>query len=103
MDKSWKRFERAIAKRVGGQRLPCDGGKDGVDVAAGLFRYQCTLGRRFPTYLRTWLDGITETAERKGAVGVLVWKERGALLDDSVIVLRLKDWQAIVRPDHREG
>ena len=95
-DRPWKRFERAIAARVGGRRLPCDGSKDGVDVDAGLFKYQCKLGRRFPAYLRTWLDGITEAGERKGAVGCVVWKEPGARIDDAVVVLRLGDWQEVI-------
>ena len=46
-----------------------------------------------PDYLRDWLRGITEAGERKGAVGVLVWKEPGARIDDAVVVLRLRDWQ----------
>ena len=92
-DKSWKRFERDVARKLDGRRLPCDGSKDGIDVDAGPFKVQCKLGRRMPSYLREWLDGITETAKRKGGTGIVIWKQPGERVDDSVVVLRLKDWQ----------
>ena len=60
---------------------------------AGAFVYQTKLRRGMPDYLRDWLRGITEAGERKGAVGVVVWKEPGARIDDAVVVLRLRDWQ----------
>ena len=50
MDKSWKKFERRVAKRMGGRRIPVTGERAGVDVARD---------------------------------------------DDAVVVLRLKDWQAL--------
>ena len=74
-DKSWKSFERRVAARVGGRRLACTGEKDGVDVAAHPFVYQCKLRRGLPSYLRDWLKGIVAAGERSdGATGVVVWK-----------------------------
>ena len=101
-DRAWKAFERTIAKRVGGKRLPCDGSKDGADVDAGPFVYQCKLGRRMPSYIRDWLRGIVAAGERKGAVGVMVWKVPGARVDDSVVVLRLRDWADLHGPPDKE-
>ena len=95
-EKSWKRFERAIAHRLGGKRLPCDGSKDGVDVDAGAFVYQTKLRRGMPDYLRDWLRGITEAGERTGAIGCVIWKEPRGRADDAVVVLRLKDFQEVV-------
>ena len=95
-DKAWKAFERRIAKRVGGRRLACTGEKDGVDVDAGPFVYQAKLRRGLPSYLRSWLSGIVEAGERSdGATGVVVWKAPNARDDDAVVVLRLKDWEAL--------
>ena len=96
LEKSWKAFERRIAARVGGKRLPCDGTKDGVDVDGGPFVYQVKLRRGMPSYLRNWLRGITEAGKRTGSIGCVVWKAPGARVDDSVVVLRLRDWQEVI-------
>ena len=94
-DRSWKAFERRIAARVGGRRLACTGEKDGVDVDAGPFVYQAKLRRGLPSYLRTWVDGIVETAKRKGATGVVIWKAPREKDDDAIVILRLADWQEL--------
>ena len=93
-DTSWKAFERRVAKRVGGRRIPVTGERDGADVIGGPFVYQAKLRRGMPSYLRTWLQGITDAGERSGgATGVVVWKAPGGRDDDAVVLLRLKDWQ----------
>ena len=93
-DKSWKAFERRLAKRVGGRRIPSTGEKEGVDVDAGPFVYQAKLRRGMPSYLKDWLRGIVAAGERKGgSTGVVVWKAPNARDDDAVVVLRLRDWQ----------
>ena len=93
-DKSWKAFERRIAKRVGGKRIPVTGERDGADVVAGPFVYQVKLRRGVPSYLRAWLRGIVAAGERKGgSTGVVVWKAPHGRDDDAVVVLRLRDWQ----------
>ena len=92
-DKSWKAFERRLAHRMGGKRIPVTGERDGADVVAGPFVYQAKLRRGLPSYLRDWLRGIVAAAERSGATGVVVWKQPNARDDDAVVVLRLKDWQ----------
>ena len=94
MDKSWKAFERRVAKRVGGKRIPVTGERDGADVVGGgPFVYQAKLRRGVPSYLRDWLRGIVAAGARCGATGVVVWKQPGALDDDALVLLRLKDWQ----------
>ena len=95
MDKSWKAFERRIAARLGGKRIPVTGERDGSDVDAGPFQYQCKLRRGVPSYLRDWLRGIVSAGERVNAVGVVIWKAPHGRDDDAVVVLRLKDWQAL--------
>ena len=94
-DKSWKRFERTVAQRVGGRRIPVIGERDGADVVAGPFVYQAKLRRGMPSYLREWLRGITAAGERSGTIGVVVWKAPNARDDDAVVVLRLKDWASV--------
>ena len=59
----------------------------------GPFQYQCKLRRGMPGYLRTWLNGIVSSGERQGSIGVVVWKQPNARDDDSIVILRLRDWQ----------
>ena len=81
---------------MGGKRIPVTGERDGADVDAGPFVYQAKLRRGLPSYLREWLRGIVAAGERSGgATGVVVWKAPNARDDDAVVVLRLKDWQAL--------
>ena len=94
MDRAWKAFERRLARRVGGRRIPVTGERDGADVVAGPFVYQAKLRRGLPSYLKDWLRGIVAAGERSdGSTGVVVWKAPNARDDDAVVVLRLKDWQ----------
>ena len=65
-DKSWKAFERRLAKRVGGRRIPVTGERDGADVVAGPFVYQAKLRKGVPEYLREWLRSIVAAGERTG-------------------------------------
>ena len=89
MDKSWKAFERRIAKLVGGKRIPVTGERYGADVDAGPFVYQAKLWRGLPSYLRDWLRGITAAGARNNATGVVVWKAPREKDDYKIVVLRL--------------
>ena len=99
-DKSWKKFERRLARRVGGRRIPVTGERDGADVIVDkAFSYQCKLRRGMPSYLRDWLRGIVAAGERSGTTGVVVWKAPREKDDDAIVVLRLLDWQKLHGPD----
>ena len=41
--------------------------------------------------------------ERKGSIGVVVWKAPNARDDDAVVVLRLRDWQALHGAEKANG
>ena len=95
-DKNWKKFERVVAERTGGRRIPVTGlDRAGADVVAGKFFYQAKLRKGVPSYLREWIDGIAETAKRKGATGIVVWKQPGERVDDSIVLMKLVDWQKL--------
>ena len=93
---TWKRREREVAARLGGQRLPVSGrGKDEPDAETPLLCIQSKHGRNRPSSLTTWMDGICRTAGDRGKVGLVVWstmRERG---DDALVILRLKDFEAL--------
>ena len=94
-EKSWKAFEREIARRLGGVRIPVTGlDRDGADVIAPAFHYQCKLRKGVPAYLTKWLAGITATAAQSGTTGVVVWRAPGTLNDDALVILKLADWVA---------
>ena len=102
-DKSWQAFERRIAKRIGGKRIPVTGERDGADVVGGgPFVYQAKLRRGLPSYLCEWLRGITAAGERVNAIGCVVWKAPHKPDDDALVILRLKDWQELHGPQKKE-
>ena len=95
MDKAWKRFERVVAEKVGGRRIPVTGlDRDGADVVAAPFLYQCKLRKNVPGYLTKWLAGITSTAAQSGNTGIIVWRAPGTLNGDALVILKLSDWVA---------
>src|SRR2546428_12379068 len=91
-DRAWKAFERRLARQLGTHRIPVTGERAGADFADGMFAYQAKLGRRCPAYLRAWLAGILAAGERRGLVGVVVWKPKGARDEEALVVLRFRDW-----------
>lgn len=93
-DKSWKAFERRIAKLLGGQRVPVTGlGRGDRDVEAGPFYYQAKLRRSLPDWLFGWLDGIVCTAQANAKTGVLILKTPHMRDTDALVVLRFTDWR----------
>ena len=59
------------------------------------FNIKIKLGRRKPGYLTEWLSGIVASSSRKGATGIVVWKEPGECVDEALVILRLQDWQSL--------
>ena len=92
-DKPWKAFERRIAARHGGKRIPVTGERHGADVLTPMFAIQTKLRRGMPMFLRDWLDGIRAAAARHGKVGVVIWKPPGVRDDNAVVLLSLRDWE----------
>lgn len=97
-DKSWKAMERRLARRLGGQRIPVTGiGRGDRDVQAGAFWYQVKLRRALPNWIFDWLDGIIASALRHRKTGILVLKTPRMRDSDALVVLRLGDWEALLR------
>jgi hypothetical protein len=93
---TWKSYERRTAKRLNGRRIPVSGqDKDGADVITEHFHIQCKLRQGAPLYLRLWLAGIRSTTPTD-KTGIVIWKEPGRLDDDAMVVLSLKDWDALL-------
>ena len=96
-DKSWKQWERAVAKLVGGKRRGPDfrgedGGKN--DIIHPHFSIECKLLSR-PSYGHL-LDAALE-AERNAKpdqepVAIVKRKGRSCLVGDALVVMRLETW-----------
>lgn len=102
-DRSWKAFERRVARLVGGYRVGPDHRKAGSDVNAPLFCYQNKLTKGDLVVLRRWLDGICQSASHYDhewcggqAIGVVVQKAPRVLDVDALVTLRLGDWLDIL-------
>jgi hypothetical protein len=96
-DRSWKAFERRLARDMGRERIPVTGERNGADFEDGLFVYQAKLGRRAPGYLREWLAGIRAAgaARRPEKIGVVCWKPKHSQDSDAVVLVSWRDWVAL--------
>jgi hypothetical protein len=101
-DKAWKNCERKIAALFGTVRIPpavfgqrADRGDCAPDAETPLLALQIKSGYSFPTYLRSWLEGINRNTPA-GKTGVVVWHARGARFEDSLVLLTARDLAALV-------
>lgn len=103
---TWKAFERDVAQRLGGRRIPVTGiDRHGADVVTPMFDVQVKLRNTVPDYLLEWLDGIRATARASNKIGIVVWRRPRARSDDALVILRLKDWEDLHGrlPDDQQG
>ncbi len=99
---TWKRAERRIAARLGGHRVPVSGRAGQPDIAHPRLSIEVKHRRRLPQ----WLTQALEQAERAAAPGQLplaVVHEAGTRYGQSLVLLRLADFEAwfgaLVRDD----
>lgn len=99
-DRSWKAYERRCARAIGTQRIPVTGERNGADAEDAMFVFQFKLRPKMPSYLRAWLAGIrgAGATRRPEKVGVVVWKPKGALDADAVVLVAWADWVALHGP-----
>ncbi|MBC7242627.1 MAG: hypothetical protein H5T60_09305 [Anaerolineae bacterium] len=97
-EKAWKRTEREVAKRLGGQRIPVSGRARGSapDVATTWAAIEVKSRRKLPLWL---LDAIAqaEAAAKPGQVAVAILHQHGCRYDDSIVVMRLRDFTRLTR------
>jgi hypothetical protein len=89
---TWKAVERAIAAKVGGERVSARSlGQACPDVATAWADIECKHRKRLPQWLK---DAMTQavTNARPGKLPLVVLHERYPRHDDDLVMLRLADF-----------
>ncbi len=87
-DKSWKAFERRVAKKIGGRRTGVLGGED---VEHPRWSIECKLLQ----FLPKWLTEIMKQAEDNcptGKIPLAVVKQKYDNDEDAYVILRSKNF-----------
>ena len=92
-DKAWKRCERELAKRLGGQRVGPTG-RSGPDVLTPHLAVEVKERQALPRWLTDALRQASAGAG-EGRVAVLVLHQKGQRYSDAIVCMRLKDFQLL--------
>jgi hypothetical protein len=95
MSKTWKAVERAVARRLGGRRVPVTGRGGAPDVEHERFAVEVKHRKELPAWLKEAM-AQAEAAARDGKVPVVVLHERGQRHADDLVVLRLGDLEELL-------
>lgn len=92
-EKGWKKFEKRIALRLGGERRGILGGED---VTHPILSIECTQVERgrFPSLLKTKRLQVIKNCP-KGKQPVIVMKEKRRLDDNALVVISLLDFERL--------
>jgi len=97
---TWKAWERTVAKRLGGKRIPVSGqDPGGPDVISDMLAVQVKLGQRLPAYLREWLGGLERwlAYQMLDLAPLVVWRPLRGETDDAFVVMRLEEFERLMR------
>ena len=101
MDKAWKAFERRVAQRTGGERIPVADRRTPLDVAHPLLGIECKYRNKISKFLKDAMwQAISGSGEDKIPVVVLGEKHSREMLalvrlDDLLNILG----EAVAEPD----
>ena len=106
-DRTWKAFERRLARLFGTERIPAAGvmGRsqlDAPDFQTRLVNFQAKKGYNPPSYLLAWLEGIRRVSV-DGRMGVVVWAGKGSRDEDALVILRAGDFKALLERAEAEA
>lgn len=89
----WKKFERALARDVGTERIPVTGERDGADFENAMFSYSAKFRKAaISKDLSGWLDRVETKGRATGRVGVLVVRRHRRPRRDAAVILTWGDW-----------
>ena len=89
-DKTWKAFERQIAKILGGRRVPITGRQRGdvPDVEHDYFSIECKLRKSVPKWIKSAL-AQAHAASRGRKRPVVFLREKGSPESDIIVIMYL--------------
>ena len=89
-DRLWKKTERAIAKRLGGQRVGATG-KPGPDVVTSTLSVEVKTRKTLPKWLKDALAQATNGAD--GRLPVVIIHQAGERHADDLVLVRMGDFE----------
>ena len=92
-DKLWKQTERAIAKRLGGERVG-PSGRATADVLTDALAIEVKTRKTLPRWLLDAMAQATAVAS-DGRLPIVVLHQVGQRHDDDLVVLRLADFEGL--------
>jgi hypothetical protein len=95
-DKAWKRFERRVAKVVGGERVPVSGRQRGStpDIEHNWLSIECKYRKSVPEWVKDAMRQAVASQQSRQLPCVIIG-EHGQRAEDALIVFRLgdaRDW-----------
>jgi len=76
MDKTWKSFERRVAKRAGGERIPVADRRSHLDVLHPYLGIECKYRKSISKFLKDALTQAEEGSKEAGLLPTVVLGER---------------------------
>lgn len=102
-DKSWKQFERRIARRFGGRRRGAQTSRDGEGLSDCVgtpgFSIECALGRKYTSYAAILAKcQQAERAAADGEIPIAVIKAPRVRDTSTLVAMRLPEFLAWFGP-----
>jgi len=76
LDKAWKAFERRVAKKTGGERIPVADRRSHLDVLHPLLGIECKYRRTVSKFLKEALEQAKAGSEEESLIPVVVLGEK---------------------------
>tara|TARA_Y100000034_G_scaffold124759_1_gene173376 strand:+ start:1390 stop:1743 length:354 start_codon:yes stop_codon:yes gene_type:complete len=87
MDKAWKAFERRVAQRTGGERIPVADRRTPLDVAHPYLGIECKYRRKISKFLKEAMEQAIEGSGNK--IPTVILGEKGS--QKMLALMRLED------------
>jgi len=92
MNKTWKSFERRVAKALGGKRIPCSGtGEIQGDVLHDKFFIECKYRKKFA--IQKWYEEAKEK-NKEGKITLIVVKMKNK--HNTFVVMDIEDFKKVI-------